>query len=172
MIVDWERIKTGKQTEGNSKQRPPFPLWFEKLLSASQAATNGKTIGGPLAEFCSRGNLILTMSHSTVPLLLDQAEASLVGDSITASINRHGALHATIKEYWFRSSLGYVEELSFWEFVDSQEICERSDLTSDSPLNRSEICPFSGVSFRIIIRKGTFQLWLHLMKSILFYYVD
>lgn len=97
--------KNGKQTEGNSAQRSPFSLWLGKFLSASQVATNGKTIGGPLAKFCATGNLILNMSHSTVPLFLDQAKASLVGDSITASINRHGALHATINEYRFRSSL-------------------------------------------------------------------
>ncbi len=120
--------KIRKQTEENSAQRTFFSLGLGKLLSAARAATNGETIGGPLAAFCARGNNIFNMSHTTVPLLVDQAEASLAGDSISASINRHGAVHATINDYRFRSDKPHIEDLTYWEYLASQEICERSDV--------------------------------------------
>jgi hypothetical protein len=68
------------------------------------------------------------MSNTTFPLLVDQVEASLAGDTVSASINRHGAEHATINDNRFRSAQAHIEELTYWEYLASKEICERSDL--------------------------------------------
>lgn len=120
--------KIRKQTEENSTQRSLFSLRLGKLLSADRAATNGETIGGPLAAFCARGNHIFHMSHTTFPLLVDQAEAPLAGDSVSASFNRHGAEHATINDCRLRSAQAHIGELTYWEYLASKEICERSDI--------------------------------------------
>ncbi|EFX68055.1 hypothetical protein DAPPUDRAFT_114909 [Daphnia pulex] len=117
LTVHENKIRT--QTEENSTQRSFFPLRLGKILSAARAATNGETIEGPLAAFCARGNHIFHMSHTTFPLLLDQTEASLAGDSVSASINRHGAVHATINDYRLRSAQAHIEELNYWEYLAS-----------------------------------------------------
>ena len=126
--------KNQKKQQEEPMERTPFSLGLGRLLSAARGATNGETIGGPMAAFCALGNSIFLMSHDTVPLLIEQAEASLIGDSITASINKCGSVYATIHDYRFRSAEAEIEKLSYWEFLASHESCRRSDLANSETL--------------------------------------
>ena len=50
--------KNQKKQQEEPVERTPFSLGLGRLLSAACGATNGETIGGPMAAFCALGNSI------------------------------------------------------------------------------------------------------------------
>ena len=113
-------------------RRTDFSIGLGKLLSGVRASTNGETIGGPLAAFVLRGNLIFEMSYKTAALPLSQAIAYLPNENIFATINRFGEVKATTHDYVFRSDQNdEIERMSFWNFFKTQEICKLSSKDQD-----------------------------------------
>ena len=118
--------------ENEPLRRTDFSIGLGKLLSGVRASTNGETIGGPLAAFVLRGNLIFEMSHKTAALPLSQAIAYLANENIFATINRFGEVKATTHDYVFRSDLNdEIERMSFWNFIKTQEICKLNSKEQD-----------------------------------------
>jgi hypothetical protein len=112
-------------------EQSSFSLGLGRLLSAARAATNGETIGAPMAAYCARGNKIFEMSHTTVALPLEQAVSFLSGQKISASINKFGTVYATINDYVYRSSAVEIDNLNYWEYLSSHEMCRRDGFSVD-----------------------------------------
>ena len=97
--------------------RSDASIGFGRLMSGARAATNGETVGAPVAAFCALGNDLFEMSHETTILPLTQARAFVQGEQLTASINKHGTVFATIHDYVYRSSDPTIEGMHYWQFV-------------------------------------------------------
>jgi hypothetical protein len=105
--------------------RSDYSIGLGRLLSGAGAATNGETVGAPLAAFAARGNKIFEMSHETSYVLLTQALAYLNGFDLNASINRQGIIMAGTHDYVNRSPS--LEAMNMWEFAATQEICKMEE---------------------------------------------
>ena len=79
-------------------------IGYARLLSGARAATNGETVGAPIASYCALGNDLFVMSHDTVALPVPQARAFIRSEKLTASVNDNGIVLATIHDYVYRSS--------------------------------------------------------------------
>ena len=111
--------------QDQEQNRSDYSIGLGKLLSGVRASTNGETIGGPLAAFVLRGNLIFEMSHKSAVLPLTQAIAYLTCEEMYATVNRFGEVKATTHDYVFRSDQSeIVENMNFWNFIKTQEICK------------------------------------------------
>jgi hypothetical protein len=109
----------------NNPARSDASIGFGRLMSGARAATNGETVGAPVAAFCALGNDLFEMSHETAILPLTQARAFVQGEQLTASINKHGTVFATIHDYVYRSSTDpSIDGMNYWQFVGSQETCK------------------------------------------------
>ncbi|EFX66259.1 hypothetical protein DAPPUDRAFT_116575 [Daphnia pulex] len=86
----------------NNPARSDASIGFGRLMSRSREATNGETVGEPVAAFCALGNDLFEMSHETAILPLTQASAFVQGEQLTASINKYGTVFATIDDYCFQ----------------------------------------------------------------------
>ena len=141
---DKERYQREQEMQEDNMEQPQLPtsrrsdysIGLGKLLAAIRAATNGDTIGGPLAAFVLLGNDIFAMSHKTVPLSLTQAIAYVEQQNIYATITRFGEVKATIHDYVFRATRNQdIEAMNFWTFVKTQESCKLSPEKRNRPSN-------------------------------------
>ncbi|EFX73115.1 hypothetical protein DAPPUDRAFT_325613 [Daphnia pulex] len=117
----------------NNPARSDASIGFGRLMSGARAATNGETVGAPVAAFCALGNDLFEMSHETAILPLTQARAFVQGEQLTASINKHGTVFATIHDYVYRSSNdpSIIDGMNYWQFVGSQETCKLKSFFQD-----------------------------------------
>lgn len=98
--------------------RSDSSIGLGRLLTAARASTNGDTIGAPLAAFAARGNKIFEMSHETALLPVAQAVAFLKKEPLTASVNKHGNVYATILDYVYRNSEEQsICDMNYWDFI-------------------------------------------------------
>ena len=141
---DNERHQREQEMQEDNMEQPQLPtsrrsdysIGLGKLLAAIRAATNGDTIGGPLAAFVLLGNDIFGMSHKTAPLPLTQAIAYLEQQNMYATITRFGEVKATIHDYVFRATRNQnIEAMNFWTFVKTQESCKLSPEKRNRPGN-------------------------------------
>ncbi len=87
-ISEEETNEVQEQTPGDKPPRYEASFGLGRLLSGARAATNGETVGAPLAAFAARNNKIFRMSHETAPLPLNEAKAYLQGKHLRASISK------------------------------------------------------------------------------------
>ena len=118
--------KDHEEHESNSQpqhaQRSHASIGLGRLLSGARAATNGETVGAPLASFAARGNRIFEMSHETAVLPLTQALAYLLGEPLRSSINRDGVVLASTYDYVFRTRDDEtIASMTYWDFVTIME---------------------------------------------------
>lgn len=125
---NYENKNNAELHASQSNETPPIKrsdasIGLGRLLSGARAATNGETVGAPLAAFAARGNLIFNMSQQTAVLPLTQAIAYVTGEPLRLSINRDGIVMATIYDYVFRTrDVTLISKMLYWHFVSTMEI--------------------------------------------------
>ena len=120
-----ELEKDDLQPFSTTATRSDSSIGLGRLLSGARAATNGETVGAPLAAFVARGNKIFQMSHQTSVVLVTQALAYLKGLELNASFNKKGVVMASTHDYVYRSVDDVlINAMTMWEFVATQEICD------------------------------------------------